>query len=136
MTASCGVSRFPETQDGAGVRDAGGVTAKNIAEPRTIGLDRHRVAFIPAVIGYCSQEFAPWLLRLANIDGGFQSALALEGVGDQAEFLCAFEQLLGFLLINCGRFESLNGRVSLGHGVLFLVTRRCDRAGGVLQKSR
>ncbi len=102
MTASCGASRLAETQDGSDGRNGAGVIAKTIVELSTIVLGRRRVAFIPGVNSHLSQEFAPWFLTVARIDGGFQNALALEGVGDQAEFLGAFEKLHGLLPIDRG----------------------------------
>ena len=47
-------------------------------------------------------------LRVASIDGGFQNALAPQGVGDQAKFLGTFEKLGRLLRIDRG-FDRENG---------------------------
>lgn len=121
MTTSCGASCFPETQDGIIGRNGGPVIAKKIVEFSTSVLGRRRIALIAAVNGHRSHEFAHGFLRVASIDGGFQNALALEGVGNQAEFLCAFEQFLGFLLINCG--------VDREYGARDVARELCDPVG-------
>ena len=126
MTTSCGASRFSETQDGTDGRNDAGVIAKKIVALSTIELGRRRSAFIPGVNGHLSQEFAPWFLRVASIDGGFQNALAPQGVGDQAEFLCAFEKFLGFLLIDRGFDREYGARD---------VSRELCDAGGPLKDS-
>jgi len=70
MTASCGVSCFPETQDGTDGRNAVGVIAKKIVEYGAMVGGRRRSAYMAGVNGHRAQEFAPSFLAVASIDGG------------------------------------------------------------------